>query len=113
MQIKKTYKGINPQMLSDEIRGLVQKHGIEVGETETQTYGLPSGDTQTRIISAFKTQGKRMGDQKQCGEVHILGSPGGETRMTLYIDENVLPKERFSALEEDLDFILGSYELKW
>lgn len=108
VQIKKTYRGINPEMLRDEIRGLVQKQGIVAGEERLQTYPLPSGATQSRVTMVFKTE-----DQKECGSVHIVGSPAGETKIMLDLDENLSPKEKISALQEDLDFILGSYEVKW
>jgi len=101
--------GINPEMLHDEIRDSVQKQGIIVGEAKLQTYPLPSGATQSRVTLVFKTQAK----QKECGSAHIIGSPGGETKMLLDLDETLLPQETISTLQEDLDFILGSYELKW
>lgn len=109
MQISKTYRGINPEMLHNEIRDLVQKQGIVASEAKLQTYPLPSGATQSRVTLVFKTQAK----QKECGSAHIIGSPGGETKMLLALDENLLPKESISTLQENLDFILGSYELKW
>ena len=109
MQIRKTYMGINPQMLHDEIRDLMQKQGIIAGEAKLETYPLPSGATQSRVALVFKTQA----NQKECGSAHIIGSPGGETKMLLDLDENLLPQETISTLQEDLDFILGSYELKW
>ena len=109
MQIRKTYMGINPEMLHNEIRDLVQKQGIIASEAKLQTYPLPSGATQSRVTLVFKTQAK----QKECGGAHIIGSPGGETKMLLDLDENLLPKESISTLQENLDFILGSYELKW
>jgi hypothetical protein len=109
MQIRRTYLGINPEMLHDEIRDLVQKQGIIAGEAKLETYPLPSGATQSRVTLVFKTQAK----QKECGSVHIIGSPGGETKMLLALDEKLLPKKSISTLQEDLDFILGSYELKW
>ncbi len=112
-QIRKTYRGVNPEMLCDEIRGLAQKQGIIAGEAKVQTYSLPSGSTQSRVILTLRTQGEKPEDQKNCGDAHIIGSPAGETKMILYLDENLLPKEKVSALQEDLDFILGSYELKW
>jgi len=108
VQIRKTYRGINPEMLCDEIRGLVQKQGIVAGESKLQTYPLLSGATQSRVTIVFKTE-----DQKECGSAHIVGSPKGETKIILDINENLLPKEKFSTLQEDLDFILGSYEVKW
>jgi len=109
MQITKTYMGINPEMLHNEIRDLVQKQGIIAGEAKLETYPLPSGATQSRVSLVFKTQSK----QKECGSAHIIGSPGGETKMLLDLDENLLPKESISTLQENLDFILGSYEIKW
>jgi hypothetical protein len=93
IQIKKTYRGLNPGMLYDEVQGLLQKHGIMAVETESQTYGLPSGDTQSRTTLALKTQAQQEQDQN--------------------VDETFFPQEKISAFEGDLDFILGSYEIKW
>jgi len=113
IQIKKTYRGLNPGMLCDEVQGLLQKQGIMTVETESQTYGLPSGDTQSRTTLALKTQAEQEKDQKECGRAHILGSPLGETKMLLDIDETLFPQEKLSTFQNDLDFILGSYEIKW
>jgi hypothetical protein len=113
VQIKKTYGGLSPGMLSDEVQGLLQKQGIVVVETESQTYGLPSGDTQSRTTLALKLPAEQEKDQKECGTVRILGSPRGETKMLLDIDETLFPHEKLSAFQSDLDFILGSYEVKW
>jgi hypothetical protein len=113
IQIKKTYRGLSPGMLYDEVRDLLQKQGIIVVETESQTYGLPSGDTQSRTTLALRTQAEQEKDQKEFGGVHILGSPQGETKMLLDIDETLFPQEKLSAFQGDLDFILGSYEIKW
>jgi hypothetical protein len=113
IQIKKTYRGLNPGMLCDEVQRLLQKQGIIVVETESQTYGLPSGDTQSRTTLALKTPAEQEKDQKECGSVHILGSPQDETKMLLDLDETLFSPEKLSAFQGDLDFILGSYEIKW
>jgi len=113
IQIKKTYRGLNPGMLCDEVQGLLQKRGIIAVETESQTYGLPSGDTQSRTTLALKTQAAQEKDRKECGRAHILGSPQAETKMVLDVDDTLFPQEKISAFEVDLDFILGSYEIKW
>jgi len=113
IQIKKTYRGLNPGMLYDEVRDLLQKQEIISVETESQTYGLSSGATQSRTTLALKTPAEQEKDQKECGSVHILGSPQDETKMLLDVDETLLPQEKLSAFQEDLDFILGSYEIKW
>jgi hypothetical protein len=113
IQIKKSYRGLNTGMLYDEVQGLLQKHGIMAVETESQTYGLPSGDTQSRTTLALKTQADQEKDQKECGSVRILGSPQGEIKMLLDIDEAIFPQEKLSAFQNNLDFIFGSYEIKW
>lgn len=113
VQIKKTYRALSPGMLCDEVQGLLEKQGIMVVETESQTYGLPSGDTQSRTTLGLKMPAEKEKDQKEFGSVHILGSPQGETKMILDVDETLFPQERLSAFQADLDFILGSYEIKW
>jgi len=113
IQVKKTYRGLNPGMLYDEVQGLLQKQGIITVETESQTYGLPSGDTQSRTTLALKTQAAQEKDPRECGSVHILGSPQDETKMLLDVDESLFPQEKLSAFQNELDFILGSYETKW
>ena len=112
-QITKTYRGINPAMLYDEVRGLAQKQGLLVDESKQQTYPLPSGSTQSRVTLTFKTQGEKTEDQKICGDAHIISSPAGETKMLLELDETILSQEKISALQKDQDFILGSYEVEW
>ena len=113
VQIKKTYRGLNPGMLCDEVRGLLQKQGIIGVETKSQTYGLSSGATQSRITLALRTQARQGQDQNECGSVHILNSPRDETKMLVDIDETLISQEKLSAFQNDLDFILSSYEIKW
>ena len=110
LQIKKTYRGVNTEMLRDEIRDLVQKLGITAGDTRVQTYSLPSGSTQSRVTLIFKAQARQ---KEECGYAHIIGSPNGETRMLIELDEKQIPQETISALQEELDFLLDSYEVKW
>jgi hypothetical protein len=112
-QIKKTYGGLSPGMLSDEVQGLLQKQGIMVIQAESQTYGLASGDTQSRTTLVLKLPAGNEKDQKECGTVRILGSPRGETKMLLDIDETLFPSGKLAAFQSDLDFIFGSYEIKW
>ncbi len=113
IQIKKTYRGLSPGMLCDEVRGLLRKQGIIAVETESETYALPSGDTQSRTTLALKTPAEQERNQKEFGSVHILGSPRDETKMLLDMDETLFRQEKLTAFQGDLDFILGSYEIKW
>ncbi len=113
MQVKKAYKNINPEMLYDEVQDLVIKQGATLGERKLETYSLPGGSSHvSRATITFKmpTQGGK--GQKECVRVHIVGSAIGETKMMLDIDEKLFRPANVSALEEDLDFIFGSYEIK-
>jgi hypothetical protein len=107
-QLKKTYRKLNPDMLYDEIRDLISRHGLSTADERMQTYSLGSGATQSRVTTSISTSAG-----KECGTLHILGSDGGDVRMTVSLDEALIAKDDLSSLREDVDFILGSYEVKW
>ena len=114
MQIKKTYKEVNPELLYHEIRDFTQKQGAVVDEAKLETYSLPSDSSSfvSRGTLTFKMQDKSGKTEKECLRAHIVGSPRGETKMMLDIDEKLFPEQKVSALQEDLDFIFSSYEIK-
>src|SRR3990170_5260493 len=109
MQVKKSYKNINPEILYDEVRDSVQKYGAILDEAKLQTYSLPGASSHiSRGTLVFKMQQGEI--QKECLRAHIVGSAVGETKMLLDIDESLLPEEKIKALEADLDFVFGSYQ---
>jgi hypothetical protein len=113
MQLRKTYKNINPELLYDEMQDFILKQGATLGERKLETYSLPGGSSHiSRATLTFKmpTQGGKA--EKECIRVHIVGSAVGETKMELDIDEKLFLPANKSALEEDLDFIFGSYEVR-
>jgi len=114
MQIKKTYMDINPELLYDEIRDFVQKQGAVVEEAKLGTYSLASDSSSfiSRGTLTFKPGGTSGKAAKECVRAHIVGSAKGETKLILDIDDKLFPQERVSALQDDLDFIFGSYEVK-
>jgi hypothetical protein len=109
MQIRKTYSEVQPELLYDEVRDFVLKQGTVIGEAKLETYSMPSDSSSfiSRGILTFNVQGG-----KECLRAHIVGSAKGETKLMLDIKEKLFPKEKVSALQEDLDFIFGSYEVK-
>ncbi len=109
VQFKKTYKDINAEMFLDEIRDLLQQQGILVGEEKLQTYSLPSGATQSRVTLSMNTGT----EQNKCGSVHIMGTPSGKTQMFMSFDEGKVPQETISSLQESIDLVFDSYEIKW
>ena len=114
MQIRKTYKEVNPELLYDELRDFILKQGTVIGEAKLETYSLPSDSSSfiSRGTLTFKAQGKPDKPGKECVRVHIVGSAKEETKVMLDIDEALFPREKISALQADLDFIFGSYEVK-
>ncbi len=114
MQVKKTYKSVKPNLLYDEVRDFTLKQGTTLGEAKMETYPLP-GDSSSFISRGtltFKVQSKAGKSEKECLRAHIVGSAKGETKLMLDIDEKLFPKEKTSALQQDLDFIFSSYEVK-
>ena len=109
MQIRKTYENVNPELLYDEIRDFVLKQGTIIGEAKLETYSLPSDSSSfiSRGTLTFKIEG-----EKECLRAHIVGSARGETKVMLDINEELFSQEKVSALQEDLDFIFESYEVK-
>ena len=114
MQIRKTYEGINPGLLYDEVKDFVQKQGTIIGEAKLETYSLPTDSSSfiSRGTLTFNSQVESGKAGRECLRAHIVGSAKGETKVMLDIDETLFPQEKISALQNDLDFILGSYEVK-
>ena len=108
MQIRKTYKEINPELLYAEIRDFILKRGASLGEEKMETYALPSDTSSfiTRGTLTFRVQ------EKECLRAHVVGSARTETKVMLDSDDKLFSAEKLSALQEDLDFIFGSYEVK-
>ena len=112
MQIRKTYKGLQPELLYDEVRDFILKQGAIIGESKLETYSLPSDSSSfiSRGTLTFKIKGKSGETEKECVRAHIVGSAKGETKLMLDINENLFPQQKVSALQEDLNFIFASYE---
>ena len=109
MQIRKTYYNIKPELLFDELKDLVVKQGVSESQAKMETYSLPE-DSSSHIARGIMTFNTAKGSE--CLKAHIIGSARGETKLMLDIDEKLLPQNKVSALQEDLDFVFGSYEVK-
>ena len=113
MQIRKTYHEVNPELLYAEIREFVLKQGAALGEEKMESYALPSDSSSfiTRGTLTFRVQDDA-GKGKECLRAHIVGSARTETKVMLDIDDKLFSAEKLTALQADLDFIFGSYEVK-
>jgi hypothetical protein len=112
MQIRKTYREVNPELLYAEIRDFTLKQGVSLGEAKMETYTLPdqSASFVSRGNLTFKVKDTSDKAGKECLRVHIVGSARDETKLMLDVDEALFPPDKVSALQDDLDFIFGSYE---
>lgn len=114
MKIRKTYRNVKPELLFDELKDLISKQGVTVGEAKLETYALPT-DSSSFISRGTQTflrpldSGKK---GKECARLHIVGSSGGETKVMIDIEENLFNATELESFQEDLDFMLGSYEVK-
>jgi hypothetical protein len=114
IQIRKTYKEVNPELLYHEIRDFTQKQGAVVSEAKLETYSMAS-DSSSFITSgtlAFKMSDELDKSKRECLRAHIVGSARGETKVMLDVDEKLFTQVKLSALQDDLDFIFGAYEVK-
>jgi hypothetical protein len=114
MQIRKTYQNVKPELLYDEVRDFTLKQGVVMGEAKFETYSLPHDSSSfiSRGTLTFKIQGGSGKAEKECLRAHIVSSARDETKVMLDIDEKLFPREKISSLQDDLNFIFGSYEVK-
>ena len=114
MQIRKTYRQVNPELLYDEIRDFAIKHGAQVGENKMETYSQAADSSSfiTRGTLTLEVIDQATNTKKECCRVHVVGSARSETKLMLDIDERLFPQENVAALESDLDFIFSGYEVK-
>lgn len=114
MQIRKTYREVNPELLSAEIKGFIINQGAALDESRLETYTMPdeSANFISRSTMTFKIKTDSGKPAQECIRVHIVGSVRTETKVMLDIDEKLFPQEKVNALLTDLDFIFGSYEVK-
>jgi hypothetical protein len=111
MQIRKTYREINPELLLRELQDFTLKQGAVLDQSKVETYSLPSDSSSfiTRGTLTFKTPDR---NGRESLRAHLVGSARGETRLMLDVDEALLPPEKLTALQADLDFIFGPSEIK-
>ncbi|MEE8413045.1 MAG: hypothetical protein V3R96_00695 [Dehalococcoidales bacterium] len=114
MRVNKTYKEINPELLYSEIKDYILKQGVIIGTSKMETYSSASNSSSftSRGTLTFNIQDKAGKPKGECISVHIVGSAREETKLMLDIDEKLFPQEKVSALQADLDFVFGSYEVK-
>jgi len=114
MQIRKTYTIVSPELLYAEIKDFTLKQGATLGENKMDTYTIPdeSASFITRGTLTFNMKDKAGNVEKECLRAHIVGMARGETKLMIDVDEKLFPQEKLSALQADLDFIFGSYEVK-
>jgi hypothetical protein len=108
MIIRKTYKGINPNLLYDEIKELVRRQELTLGFNKQETYSMPT-DSSTFIYRGTLTF---LFNDNETLRAHIIGTDKGETKLIIDSKDELFSKDKVENLENDLNFLLGSYEAK-
>ena len=113
MQIRKIYKNVNPGLLYDDVKDFATKQGLSVHEEKLQTYSIPTDSSSSirRGTIIFNGKGKTGETDTEYLRAHIEGSETGETKLILDINTDLLPQDKMTALQGDLDFIFSSYEI--
>lgn len=114
MQIRKTYKNIKPDLLFDELKDLLEKQGLKSDKAKMENYTLP--DDSSTFISrgtiTFKNLSEN-GEETRSGiRGHVIGSTKGETKLMIDINPKYLGEDKLKAFQSDLEFMLGTYEIK-
>jgi hypothetical protein len=106
MQIRKTYKEINPTLLYNEIKEFVERQGITLDQDRLETYSIPTDSSNFiyRGTLTFKIQGQ------EGLRANIIGIEKGETKLVLDSNDELFAKEKVAELEDDLNFMLGPFE---
>ena len=114
MQIRKKYQNIKPELLLDELKDLIVKQGATVAEAKMETYSLPDDSSSfiSRGTLTFEMPAGRDKPAEECIRGHIIGSARGETKLMLDIDESLFSRDKLASFQDDMDFMLGSYEVK-
>ena len=114
MQIRKTYTEVSPELLYAEVRDFILKQGLSLGEAMLETYTLPdeSASFISRGTLTFNAKSGQSKEEKECLTAHVVGSARTETKLMLDIDEKLFTQEKISTLQEDIDYIFGSHEIK-
>jgi hypothetical protein len=114
MQIRNSYRGINPELLYNEVRDFALKQGLVLGETRIETYSQVSDSSSfiTTGTMVLKTSDESSKTDRPCCQIHIVGSAKGETKLMLDIDEKLFPPAKVAAFESDIDFIFGDRAIK-
>ena len=114
MQIRKVYEKINPQLLYDEVKDLVQKHGAIANEAKLVNYSVPNDSSAyvSRGILIFNTTNDNNKPGKECLRVYIVGSQKREVKLILDFDESLFTQKMADALKSDLDFLFSQSDKK-
>jgi len=114
MQIRKTYRGVNPDLLYHQLIDLARKQGAVATDAKIETYSLPNDSSSfiTRGTFTLKVRDESVKTERDCCQVNIIGSAKGDTKLMLDVDEKLFPQPKVAALQDDLDFIFSGYEVK-
>ncbi len=93
MQITKTYKNLQPELLYYELKDFLLEKGMKLGENKLETFSTPTDSSLTIFQGSltFKTANE---PQKEGVRARMQGTTEGETKLVIEIDEKVLSQRK-------------------
>jgi hypothetical protein len=118
MQVQKRYKGINPELVYDEIGDIVSRHGGTVVKEKSFKETPVGGGLRGTLLASFPVESKKGGfwgesritEDKEAISSRIVGMTDGITSVIIKLDEAIVPRATISEMLSDLEFMAGPYE---
>ena len=104
-----TTGGVSAQAISVANGHSVSKDPRQAGAEAAAKAKEGLGQQEAKLVLVFDSVGQGPKD-KEAMLVHTVGNVRGETKLMIDADETLFPKEKLNALQEDLDFVVSSYE---
>lgn len=118
MQIQKRYKGINPELVYEELRDILQRHRAVIDQQKSFKEQPAGGGLRGTLVAKFPVEVERSGllgtrkelEEREAISARILGMTEGVTSLLIRIDESVVARGNISEMMSDLDFVGKPYE---
>ena len=105
MHITRTYSKIDPEMLYAELADIAERHGgtldTDRSSKEVTTGGGVRGSITVNFPKVVHIAGIR---------ARVFGMAGGETKLSVEINTDVIPADKIEKIEAELDFMAKGYE---
>ena len=127
MDINKTYEKLLPELLFDELKSAVIRHGGRINDKRSHTKSYTIGEViglRGEMYASFPTEAtirerswfavreKKVIEMHPCFIGRVVGQSDARTKLMISADENIIGMEKLRGIEKDIALAVGSYEAK-